>query len=343
MGLQDSFNNHVEPSNTIILRASELPKFRECPRNWYFQNVMRLEPLRKDRKLRFGACLHEALEQYYKTYEIEQAKGVFIRETDKELEKLMENLGPEIYEAEKDNIQEDIDLGEGLLDLYPEKAEELDPPDSELQIIETEYRFLVPIGEYADNTVYLAGKLDAIARDSYGGVWGIEHKTMSKSSDVENPENLVLDLQTTIQIMLLSIYFHNAMGGAQNVMGDLYNLIRKQKPGDRVKKKIYGRHRIKRTMTELQILHNLILNEDIPRIEQIKSKPVERVPYNPQIFGRCAWGCSYRDLCESVIRGEDTEYQVKTNYRVKQKSIYETLQDELAGQEPLWEKWEKEG
>ena len=342
--LVDSFKNPVDPDKSILIRASELPSLRECPRKWYFQSPygLNIEPLRKDKKLRFGSCWHDALEKYYQTGSIEEAKGQFIIAVDEELERLVENLGPEIYEEERDGLEKDIELGKTLLDLYGEKSEELDPPDSSLEVIATEHRFLIPIGNtdgenFDSITVYLAGKLDGIVRDQNGGIWGMEHKSMSTSADVTAPENLVLDLQTTIQIMLLNIYYHNKMGGSENVMGALYNLARKQKPGPRVKKEIFGRHRIKRTAKELAILHRMILHEDVEMIKRWTNTLPMRIPYNPQLFGRCSWGCSYKDICESLIRGEDASYLVKTNYKKRDKDIYEVLKEEMQGQNELWE------
>ncbi len=332
--IKDSFGNPV-PENALIIRATEVPDFLHCRRQWYFSshNGLNLEPKVKDAKLVDGTCWHTALEYYYKNnLSVEKAKEGFIAEAEKNQAKLREVFGEGIYDPEiVDTHNQQLDLGLTLLEHYKEWATtKTDPKDTELEIIKVERRLLVPVErEIPLSTlvpIYLSARLDGIV--GWNNLYmALEHKYVSKSSAVDNPDHLPLDIQMGLQILAMSIFTQDV---GINIGGAIYNLTRKQMPSNRVKAPIFGRHVVRRFADEIDILKNYLLQCVAGGMALAKTYEIER-SYNPQPWaGKCTWGCAFRPVCEAMNKGEEADILLEDNYKKRDKDIYALLAEEMA-------------
>lgn len=323
--MKDSFGNDI-PDHSFIIRHTEIPQFLQCEREWYFSshNGMNLEPVNKSPKLRFGTCWHKALEEYYSKEangmepSYEDALRGFNEAIEEEKAEMYKDIGDGLYDSSiQDELAEEEHLGRVLLNHYVsfDKEERRKTPFSP---VEVEKRLVIPMFGGA----YVAAKLDGIGKDPAGDVLGLEHKTMSKSSKVDNPDNLMLDIQMGVQILIL-----RELPEYPNVRGVIYNLARKQMPSGRVKNPIFGRHRVDRKKTEVNNLHHL-LKEVASRMEEIMVGDRPALP-NPQMYGKCTWGCGFREVCEAMNRGDDYEYLIKANFKNRTRTIIEVLEDEM--------------
>lgn len=326
----DSLGNKL-PKNAFIIRATEVTAFRNCRRKWFFEshNGKNLEPIVKDPKLRFGECWHKALEDHYSNDKDKSWITGFYKQVSEEEERLMDTLGDGFFdEGVQQQLQDEKELAELLLPLYEEwSIEEAEPSDNDLQILEAEKRLLIPIPSPSGKKTkaWLAVKLDAVAKDEQEHLWGYEHKTMSKSSNVTNPDTLPLDLQMGLQLWALQ-----AACPDSRVQGAIYNLMRKQKPSKRVKNPIFGRHRVRRSPTELDNLIKDLYN-DYTAMRQAVRDPQARF-YNPQVWsGMCVWGCKYRDVCEAMNGDHDYQGLLEANFKPRDKDIWQVLEEEMYG------------
>lgn len=311
------------PEDSYIVRATEVGQFLNCPRNWMFasHNGFNLEPAVRPQKLRFGIVWHKGLECLYKGED--PFKGME-QEFDKEVELI---LGVAAYDPDiKQTVDEERELARVMMEGYLHWRNTCSPPDNELSILHTERRVLVPI---EDTSAYLAVRFDAEAVYR-GGVWVMEHKSRGKSSAVDNPPGLQLDIQMGLQLLASSL--NNELP----VRGALYNLARKQAPSKRVRSPLFGRHSVVRSKDELGRLMNTL---KLTALDMMKSSAlIETDPYsamvslryNPQPLGLCAWGCSVKEICESINRGEDVEYLVKASLKPREKTIWEVLEEEFS-------------
>ena len=334
----DSLGNEINRNNAIIFRATEVPVLLDCPRKWYFSshNGMNLEPKVQDHKLSIGTIWHEALENYYaNNMNYQEAKKAMDECYDKEVEKVHESLGDEIFEEEKKKLEEGKDILDALLEIYPDWARNTEPSDAGFEVVAVEERLLMPIGTANGETIYIACKIDGLVKqgDFY---WILEHKTRSKSDKVDSPDNLVLDVQMTLQIICTRLYLQQVLGvDSSKLVGVIYNLARKQKPSSRVKNPIFGRHVVRRNRQELMRFLEMFRNYVVPQYRAITNKLSQyyfTIPYNPQLQGKCSWGCSFTNPCEAICRGEDVEISLTTSFKKRDKDIFETLEEEMRGE-----------
>lgn len=347
--MRDSLGQEV-PKSAFVIRATELQMFLNCPRQWYIlsHNGLNMEPAITAPKLRFGTIWHKAMEHYY-------APG--IRDQDRleagleglkagineGKEKLRLELGDGMYTHEfQELLQRDEDLLRALLDGYPQWANhEARPSDLLLEPVSTEQRFLVPILTPSRNKsrAYLAVRMDAVVKDNLGHYWIVEHKTRGASSKVDDPQGLVLDMQMGLQLLALNRVLGKS-NSDYNLRGVIYNLVRRQKPGPRVRSPIYGRHQVTRTPSELAFLEDTLyrayremleVRRTMNRHTHSFSHGLSQVRYNPQVWsgGYCTWGCPALNVCEAAVRGDDVDYLLSTEFRTRDKDIWQMLEEEM--------------
>lgn len=323
---RDSLGNRI-PSDAMVIRATELTEFFGCKRAWFFSshNGMNLEPLVKNEKLRFGTIWHYALEKHYCGEDMMKAfdEGFKI-EADK-----IKNQGDVFFGDEvQSELETHWELGAKLVPLYLEWASACaEPSDRDLNYILVEHRILVPVLTPTGriSKTWLAVKVDAVASNEHNNLWIVEHKALSKSTNVNNPEHLPLDIQMGLQIWALKQLprFNNT-----NVLGAIYNLTRKQLPSNRVKAPIFGRHPVKRSRTELDRLSRELYNHSMDMRRTVRDP--EYRTYNPQPWGgKCTWGCAFRTVCECMNREEDYKFLLQETFKPRYKSIWETLSEEM--------------
>lgn len=335
--MQDSFGKEI-PKTAFIIRATEVGEYLNCPRAWLFQsqNGLNLQQIITNPNLRFGTCWHKALEEYYwnyhrgKTlsmeYRFKYALEAFTEEHTHEVEKIQEALGDGVYDPDiQQQLEEHLAMGRALLEGYVQWSnEEAEPSDSELQIEAVERRFVVPVPTLNGykSRAYLAVKLDGVAHYN-NALYVFEHKTMSKSSNVSNPNNLPLDIQMGLQMLALQAVYKKPVHGA------IYNLTRKQVPSPRVKNPIYGRHIVRRSGTELTHLQQFLYKTYQAMRYTAKYQNIYTAQYNPQMVGKCSWGCAVRPICEAINRGEDVEFLITALMKPREKDFLEMLEEEM--------------
>lgn len=308
--------------DSFIIRATEVSQYLNCPRNWFVQshNGLNLEPPLKPQKLRFGTIWHLAMEYLYSGKDPFQGIEDGIRH---ELDLIHELLAvdPDVHQG----VEEDKLLLYSMLKSYMEwRNSEADPTDDMFKVYSVEERFVVPFNN--DTPYYLVAKLDAILEDRSGGLWVLEHKTRSKGSSVTVAPDLQLDMQTGLQLLVCKHAFPD-----KTVKGVIYNLARKQALTSRVRSPVFGRHEIFRSKSELDILEIFLnmLAADMKRDAARDKTDMHCLRYNPNTFGICTWGCSVKDVCEAMIRGEDVDYLIETGLRPRSKTIFEVLEEDM--------------
>jgi len=331
--VKDCFGNPL-PEHAFVIRHTELPQFLNCPREWFLSshNGMNLEPRLTNPKLRFGTCWHKALEEYYKNgFSLDEAIRGWQEAMSEERDRIYQEIGEGLYDPDMvETLNQEDELGTNLLRHYVPWDQEENRKIG-LRVQHVERRLVVPIGD----SIYLAAKLDGEVTDSAGDYWVLEHKSQGKSSRVDNPDNLVLDVQMGLQLITLQI----ALNEETNIRGALYNLTRKQLPGPRVKAPVFGRHRVTRNKHELRNLYNYLkrnahqmisISENAGHFntEEDASNLLNMIDYNPQMFGKCAWGCAFREVCESANRGENVNYLLESNFKRRERDIWQVLEEE---------------
>lgn len=322
--MKDSLGNTI-PKNALVIRHTEVSDFRNCRVSWYWfsHNGLNLTPIVKNPKLSTGSIWHKGLESHYLGHAF--TAGVE-EEYQHELERLEKDFGDILYDPE---IKADLDEGKEVSLAVGEEYEkwantEAYPYDKDLEVVFVEQRFVIPIqSPWGGNTrIWLAAKLDGIVRFA-NQLWVLEHKFLSKSSNVSNPDHLPIDLQMGLQLLVLAkMYPKERIGGA------IYNLARKQKPGPRVKAPLFGRHIVERTPKELANLE-VQLYMDALRMRECIKHQAARYP-NPQPFGgKCTWGCAGRAICEAMMKGEDADYLLSVSFKERDRDIWQMLDDEM--------------
>lgn len=336
--MKDIYGKEV-PEDAMIIRETEEPMFRQCRRKWFLSshNGLNYEPLTADMRLSFGSCMHAGWAAHFMQ---DPPVAAFHIEFDHVMGNMKQVMGEGFFE---EGLQLELceykTLGETLLNMYEEwcEGDHCVPKDSQIDIVTVEHRILVPVPGM--RKVWLAVKHDAWGYvDKL--VWSIENKTTSGS--VVSPGHLTLDLQMSYQLWALWKELEVVLGPDNvKIGGALYNMARKQMPGPKVKAPIFGRHQVHRSPKELNY-HIEQLATSVREMRRVRnSTPVWQSPLslsmlaypNPMIFqnGYCNWGCDFFRVCEGVNRGEDWEYLLKANYRVRTKSIFQVMEEEMAG------------
>ncbi len=338
--ITDSLDN-VVPSSATIIRATELQSFLNCPRRWFItsHNGLNLEPRGTNLNMRFGTMWHTIMEHYYNPDilpkdRIYSGNAGLKKAIEEHREKLTIELGEWGIDLEhQERLAKDEELLQVLLNGYTHWADnEANPRDSTLVPLSVEQRFLVPILTPQGNKsrAFLAAKYDALVKDNQDHMWVMEHKTRGVSSRVDDPQGMILDMQMGLQLIILKRYMQHAYEeqSRPSVRGVLYNLVRRQKPSSRVRNPIYGRHRVYRSDTDLNILEHTLYNA---YREMLTIHDLKDTRYNPQVWagGFCTWGCPAITVCEALVRGDDYELALDLGFKPRERTIWEMLDDEM--------------
>jgi len=185
------------------LTTSEAREYRACPRAHWYRYELRRRPRRRSDVLALGTFVHLGLEAWFgSTGDRYQAMASRLR-------------GESLWDAHERA------RAVAMLSGYHARwcAEPLEHTGAE---IEFRCPLRNPDGGHASRTFELAGKLDAIVRDSIGRVWVVEHKTSSEdiAPGSEYWQRLRLDPQ-------VSTYLVGAESLGLRPAGVLYDVLRK--------------------------------------------------------------------------------------------------------------------
>ena len=268
-----------------------------CRLAWYLSYVEGYRPKQSSTALELGTAVHEALAHYY------LGKGhptpFFEEWVDGRMAK-MENL----WEDDLKKMADARTLGIAMLNGYIEEYKSKDNFD--VLAIEQNLNREIPVPDAPDERsgCHLAVRLDGLVRDRETGfLWCLEHKTFSRFSLT----HLDLDHQFTSQVWVGQALAEN-MDIEEPVVGVIYNGLRKQTPGPRVKLKLFERHKIYRTASQIgTLLHRAYW--------QFKETDRDDLPIYPQPNAvRCS-GCGFRQVCVEYQRGGDYQFLLDNQFK----------------------------
>jgi len=183
-----------------LLTVSSARTYRRCAREYHYRYELGRVPAERAASLRFGSLVHTGLEAWWNGGGLGAALGAV-----------------QAVEAS----HEDLIRAEVLLCGYDARWQ-----DSDLEPVRVEVEFRCPLANPAtgapSRTWQLGGKIDAIATDSKGRAWLVEHKTSSEdiTPGSEYWRRLSLDAQ-------VSTYVVGARALGFDVVGCVYDVIGK--------------------------------------------------------------------------------------------------------------------
>ena len=194
-----------------LLTVSAKRTFQRCAREYQYSYEQRYRPIRTSGALRFGTLFHAALEAWWRAAQAPDADRYSAA-----VDALQAAVTPETDEYE-------LARAHALLVGYDTRWSE-----QALEVLAVEVEFATslvnPETGASSKTWRMAGKLDAIVRDTDGRVLIVEHKTSAEdiSQGSEYWRRLQLDQQ-------VSDYYVGARALGYDVAGCLYDVI--GKPG----------------------------------------------------------------------------------------------------------------
>jgi hypothetical protein len=194
-------------------------------------------------------------------------------------------------------------LGEDMLRGYAEHYKD----DKSFEVIATEHqissRIPIPDGDGALSRYTLTARLDGIVRDAETGrLFSLEHKTYSKSS----VGHFDLDHQFTAQVWLGG-FLAESLDVDNEVIGVIYNGLRKQASSARVTSPLFMRQKIFRTPAQIDAM----LHRAYWQCREMSSKNLPIYPQPNMI--RCS-GCVFKEVCMEYQRGGDWEFLLEESF-----------------------------
>lgn len=268
----------------------------ECRMQWFLGYHEGYRPRKSSDALELGKGLHAALDHFYSGGT--NVVGFFHKWVDKRIKEIGSQWDDEVEAMEKAR-----DLGAGMLEGYVEKYFHKDKFD----VIATEKTLArrLPIpdkeGKFARCDVVV--RLDGLVRcHETAKLFSLEHKSFSRFSlgDLET------DQQFTAQVWVgqeLAIQ----CGLDEPVVGVIYNGLRKQLPGPKVKLALFERHKVYRNEAQIATFLNRAYWQY--RETQLKSWPIFPQP-SPM---RCP-RCDFNAPCTEMQRGGDYAFLLREQY-----------------------------
>jgi hypothetical protein len=279
----------------------------ECRLRWYWGYDQGYRPKREDTALALGQGVHEALEAYYSngTPLLEAFDDWVVRKTKEAV-----CLQSEVTEMQR--------LGGAMLQGYEDTY--LGSGQDEFEVLATEHTIKrnLPTPDGKKSKCTLVVRLDLLARDHrLGKLFSVEHKTFTRFQ----PTQLNLDEQFTAQVWAGQA-LAESLGIDEPVEGVIYNGLRKQAPGPRVKVALFERHRLYRNASQIEWF--LYHAYHVHRLVHARNLDV----YPEPATMRCN-RCDFQEPCGAFMRGEDYGYLLSNLYtkRGEVKEEYESTED----------------
>lgn len=269
---------------------------QSCRLAWYLGYKKGYSAKRSSPALEFGTGIHAALEVYYgKQEDPIQAFTIWV---DKRIRELNEDF-PESANA----LLEMRGLGIGMMEGYLEEYKGKD----DFKVLKTEAFITRPLPPPTDKDedpdCSISVRLDGLVRDNQTGkLFSLEHKTFSQYS----PAFMDRDHQLTAQVFVGQALADN-LGVKDEVVGVIYNGLRKQLPGPKVKLRLFERHKIYRNPRQIAVF----LHRAYHQYMEFRSKDLAIYP-QPSVV-RCSQ-CDFNDVCLAYMLGEDWRFILKELY-----------------------------
>lgn len=283
------------PDMPLILSVSEASAFLRCRQRWYWSYMARLRS-KKDAPLRsIGILVHEILEAYYgkpvakrtvkrmtklahRTCRLTELKA--LDTASRELVEAM-CIG---YSAWVNNPQnENSDKNIGLAECYPEDWFEF---------------YLTP-----DGSIRVRGKIDVVFPSK------IFRKTVAHLETKTKSDTNTDTIDMNYQLSFYSWALRQKYPGMKRYMS-YYQILRRQKPGPRVKAPLFHREAVERTSDEID---QWVKDTQLVALDFLNAR------IYPHTMGNCNWDCDFQKPCG--LRGDRSALRhiFKTEFYVKEK------------------------
>ncbi len=265
-----------------------------CRFAWFLGYKKGFRPKRSAIALEFGTGIHYAMERYYG--HDEDLVGAFKAWAKKRIKELRG------FPEDADKLKEEVALGVGMLDGYQEEY-----ATESFEVLATEQmlrRKLPPPNEdYPVIDTRLVARLDGLVRDGdTRKLYSLEHKTFGRFE----PGFMDRDHQMTAQVWL-GQKVAKKLGLDEPVVGVIYNGLRKQLPGPKVKNRLFERHKIYRNPNQIRILLQRAYH-------QVVEFSQENFPIFPQPNPVKCNMCDFGDVCRAYMLGEDWRFLLQELY-----------------------------
>ncbi len=296
---------------TVRLSNSEIQTFKDCRRKWWLSYYRRMQPRKKDYTgaLALGTRVHAALDEYY-------AQGVPLLDAYSELVSADRAL-LESDLRDTTSLDSEAELGRIMLEGYLEWVEE-NGIDSELDIISTEEKIIVPLFE---GEVELQGKLDMRVRRKIDGVRMFrDFKTVGGS--LSDFANLAPMNEQVLTYMLLE----QMKGGEDSRSeGGIFTMLKKVKRSARAAPPFYDQIEVRHNIFTLRSfwdrIHGVIT--DLMRVRKALDDGENHslVAY-PSPTRDCKWKCQFFSICTMFDDGSSAEQALSEMFEISDPYAY---------------------
>jgi hypothetical protein len=314
----------VGHDNDLFFKVSQskVKLFRKCHFAYRLKYILKLRKRVKGHALVMGSLVHEAIEQYLNGKPISKP----FKQAKKEFDKM--------FVEEQSEMADVIPTSRAMVEGYIEHYK-----DDGLTPIEVELEIEVPLVK----NILLTGKVDSLQEDKLNKLWQVEHKTCKS---IPEEKQRMSDIQTVIYDWALPQL------GFPKPIGVIWDYLRKKVPAvPELLKNGKGLSRNAKMDTTYDVYYKAILDNDLnpedyeDHLELLKGRednffrrikmPISQsvmdsivsdfksTAIQMQAIGHiatdrnmtrdCSW-CDYYSICQSDLRGGDTERLIKTNY-----------------------------
>jgi len=273
-----------------------------CRQKWQWQYRDGYRAIMPNHNLEFGSGIHAALEYYYTQVFGEDHSDLsqfFSNWMDLKIESINSKFDDEV-----EKFHDLKDLGVTMLDGYRKEYEGKE--EAEFEVLATEKtlkrRLPLPIpGTDRMSKCWVIVRLDGIVRClKTNKLFSLEHKTFKRFA----PKEIENDQQFTAQMWVGQSYA-DSCGLDEPLAGVIYNGLRKQRPGPRVKVPLFERHKVYRNEHEVQaFLHRAYW--------QYRESKHWKIFAEPTTLG-CSQ-CDFNEPCLEKMRGGDYQFLLNHNY-----------------------------
>lgn len=284
-------------SRDVTISPSQISAM-DCRLRWHWQYRKGLRRLGVTPALDLGTGIHHALEAHYGRGE-DPARAF-----DEWATKRTAEIDPS-WTSDLKAMMDIRELGLAMINGYVEHYGS-NPEAEGFEVLATEKTLsqaLVNPLTKEQSPYLLVARLDGLVRDlETGRLFSLEHKTYSRLDTKQFPK----DIQFTAQVAL-GQNLADEMGIDDEVVGVIYNGLRKQAPGPRVKAALYHRERIYRNQRQIDVF----LHHAYHKAQEFYGG--ELVLYPEPDFFKCQ-RCEFVEPCNAYMIGDDYRHLLRTSY-----------------------------
>jgi len=310
----------------FFVSQSKVKTYRKCHRSYHYKYIQGLRKRIKGKALFMGSVVHESIELWLKGKSWKKP----LKDAGKEIDKM--------FDEEAIDFQDMVPTSTGMIQGYVDHYE-----NDGLTATEVELHVKVPL---VDNIIF-EGKIDSLQdEDGTKRTWQVEHKTCAFIPD---EKNRMSDIQT--------ILYHWALPhvGIPSPTGVIWDYLRKKIPTVPEILAKGGLSKNKKIDTTRAVYEKAIRDNDLDMedyeeflplldgrednfhrrikmpisqsavdsvVEDFKStaiqmKEIGHIVKDRNMTRDCSW-CDFYKICQSELRGGDTDQLIKREYTTKE-------------------------